>query len=170
MSSVDTSQPKLWKNFKNLHVKKIPPADSSPNKQKIRNIRTCRILPRVTQEEWHLLPALHGPGPEECLEGGKWDPCGAAAPQGPCAGLSRGQGWHPWCQRSRRTALTSVTCVIILPQPQPINKGLGVVCLWRRSCGFFHSLIQPSVVVFSHRTGTVETFGGASAINETLPI
>lgn len=53
---------------------------------------------------------------------------------------------------------------------RPTNKGLGVVCVCVGGCGFFHSLIQPLAVVFSHRTGTVEIFGGTSAVNGTAVI
>lgn len=54
------------------------------------------------------------------------------------------------------------------PASAPAHKqGFGGGVCVGRACGFLHSLIQPSALVFSHRTGTVETFGGSSALNET---
>lgn len=57
------------------------------------------------------------------------------------------------------------------PASAPAHKqGFGGGVCVGRACGFFHSLIQPLVVVLSHRTGTVEIFGGTFIVNGTAAI
>lgn len=154
MSSADMSQPQLWKSFKNLPTKKslqlTLPRTKNPN-----------LLPRT------LLPWSRGG-----FGGGrKWDPCGAAAPQGPVCRAEPGPGLAPAVAALQEDSIDVSSLCNHPASALAINKGLRVVVEGAGGYGFSHSLIQPSVVVFPCGTGMMEISGGTSAsVNETAAI
>lgn len=67
--------------------------------------------------------------PGSVWRGRKWDPCGAAAPQGPVCGAELGPGLAPVVAALQEDSIDVSDLCNHPASARATNKGLGVVCV-----------------------------------------